>query len=248
MSLKTELRSQGDFLFKHRSYLPLVIIVLGLGAYIYNVWSKQLIDPNYAEYYKWGCLAVSLIGLFIRMHAIGHAAPNTSGRNTAEGQIADHINSSGWYAICRHPLYVGNFFMWLGLAGLTQEFWFIIAFIFMYWVYYERIMYAEEAFLIDKYGKAYTDWSAKTPAFWPKFSQWRKPDYPFSWAKIIRQEKAGILNLFLVFFIFEALGSYISSQEWLNMSPLWYGLLIGSIVWYLIIKVLQKTTNIFEGR
>ncbi|EJF54955.1 isoprenylcysteine carboxyl methyltransferase (ICMT) family protein [Saprospira grandis DSM 2844] len=248
MSLKTELRTEGDFLFKHRSYLPLVIIVLGLAAYIYNVYNKQLIDPNYAEYYKWGCLAVSLIGLFIRMHAIGHAAPNTSGRNTSEGQIADHINSSGWYAICRHPLYVGNFFMWLGLAGLTQDFWFLTAFIFMYWVYYERIMYAEEAFLIDKYGKAYTDWSAKTPAFWPKFSQWRKPDYPFSWAKIIRQEKAGILNLFLVFFIFEAIGSYISSQELLNMSPLWYSLLIGAIVWYVIIKVLQKTTNIFEGR
>lgn len=248
MSLKTELRTEGDFLFKHRSYLPLVIIVLGLAAYTYNVYNKQLIDPNYAEYYKWGCLAISLIGLFIRMHAIGHAAPNTSGRNTAEGQIADHINSSGWYAICRHPLYVGNFFMWLGLAGLTQDFWFVTAFIFMYWVYYERIMYAEEAFLIDKYGKAYTDWSAKTPAFWPKFSQWRKPDYPFSWAKIIRQEKAGILNLFLVFFIFEAIGSYISSQELLNMSPLWYSLLIGAIVWYVIIKVLQKTTNIFEGR
>ena len=138
--------------------------------------------------------------------------------------------------------------MWLGIAGFTEEPWFLVAFVFIYWVYYERIMFAEEEFLIEKYGKEYTDWSAKTPAFWPKFSQWRKPQYPFSWAKIIRQEKAGILNLLLILFIFELIASYIQTGEPLNMEPYWYYFLIGAIVWYILIKTLQKTTKVFEGR
>ncbi len=248
MSLKQELRSQGDFLFKYRSYLPIIIILVGIGVYVQNVMQNELLTGQTAEFYKLACLGVCLIGQYIRAHAIGHAAANTSGRNTTVGQVADTVNTSGWYSICRHPLYVGNFFMWLGIAGFTQEPWFLVAFVFIYWVYYERIMFAEEIFLIEKYGKEYTNWSAHTPAFWPKFSQWKKPIYPFSWAKIIRQEKSGLLNLFLVLFIFEVIGSYINSGELLDMQPYWYYFFIAAIVWYILIKTLEKTTNLFEGR
>lgn len=248
MSLKKELRQQGDFLFKNRSYLPLVIILIGIGVFVQNVLTGNMLSGQTAEIYKLACLGICLIGQFIRAHAIGHAAANTSGRNTCVGQVADAVNTSGWYSICRHPLYLGNFFMWLGIAGFTQEPWFLIAFVFIYWVYYERIMFAEEAFLIDKYGDEYTNWSAHTPAFWPKFSQWTSPIYPFSWAKIIRQEKSGILNLFLILFVFEAIGSYLKSGELLNMKPYWYIFFLAAVVWYIIIKTLQKTTKIFEGR
>tara|TARA_B100001109_G_scaffold254572_1_gene254605 strand:+ start:10116 stop:10862 length:747 start_codon:yes stop_codon:yes gene_type:complete len=248
MSLQKELRAQGDFLFKYRSYLPVVIILIGIGVYIQNIMDGSLASGKSAEIYKLCCLAVCFIGQYIRAHAIGHAAANTSGRNTSVGQVAEAVNTSGWYSICRHPLYVGNFFMWLGIAGFTQEPWFLVAFVFIYWVYYERIMFAEEAFLIDKYGEEYTNWSAHTPAFWPKFGQWKSPIYPFSWAKIIRQEKSGLLNLFLILFIFEVIRSYMVTGEFLNMEPYWYILFLASVVWYIIIKTLQKTTKIFEGR
>lgn len=243
MTLIKELKSQGDYLFKYRSYLPIIIILLGLGVYVHNELQGDVLMNRQENIYHLLCLAISLFGLFIRIHAVGHAADNTSGRNTVVGQVADTVNSSGLYSICRHPLYVGNFFMWIGIAGFTQEPWFILAFIFIYWVYYERIMFAEEAFLIEKYGAKYTDWAQQTPAFFPRFKRWKKPDHPFRWGKSIRQEKTGILNLFLVIFIFLMIESYVQFGELFKMEFYWIIALAASILWYIIIKILQKTTT-----
>lgn len=244
MALKEDLRKQGDFLFKNRSYLPLIIIVAGL---IVFVQSKQnYVEESWHFYYDLLCVAVGFLGLFIRIIAVGHSADNTSGRNTSSGQIADHINTTGMYSIVRHPLYVGNFFMWLGIAMFTQDFWFLMAFTFLYWVYYERIMFAEEAFLTEKYGKRYTDWADNVPAFVPAFGKWKKAEYQFSWVKVIRQEKTGILNLFLMIFIFKSLGDYLTTGEWFDPNSYWFwGLVIG-IVWYLVIKTIQKSTKLLE--
>lgn len=244
MALKTELRTQGDFLFKYRSYLPIVILIAALLVYLFQDF---YFIENQKTIWELVCLDVAVFGLLIRIITIGFSGDNTSGRNTSEGQIADEVNRTGPYATVRHPLYVGNYFMWLGLALFTQNVWFCVAFTFLYWVYYERIMYAEEMFLIDKYGNDYTDWSAVTPAFIPKLGQWTKPKYKFSWRKVIRQEKAGILNLFLVSFLFVAGREFLDSQTFLNQDQHWLYFLLAAIVWYIIIKAIQKTTKLLES-
>lgn len=244
MALKNELRIQGDFLFKHRSYLPLVILVAALLVYLFQ--SFHFVETE-KTIWELVCLGVALFGLLVRVITIGYSGDNTSGRNTAEGQIADEVNRTGPYATVRHPLYVGNYFMWLGLAMFTQNIWFCVAFTFLYWVYYERIMYAEEMFLIDKYGTDYTDWSAATPAFIPKLGQWTQPKYQFSWRKVIRQEKAGILNLFLVIFLFVAGREYLDAQTFCTTDQHWLYLLFGALAWYIIIKVIQKTTKVLSS-
>lgn len=244
MALKNEFRTQGDFLFKYRSYLPLVILLAALLVYFFQDF--HFIDSN-KTVWELVCLVIALVGLLIRVITIGYSGDNTSGRNTAEGQIADEVNRTGPYATVRHPLYVGNYFMWLGLAMFTQNIWFIVAFTFLYWVYYERIMYAEETFLIDKYGSDYTDWSAVTPAFIPALGQWTKPKYQFSWRKVIRQEKAGILNLFLICFLFVAGREYLGDQTFLTIDRHWFYFLIGALLWYVIVKLIQKTTKVLNS-
>lgn len=238
MPLREEFRAQGDFLFKNRSYLPVLILIPGMIVFV-----KNLDHFNQAFSLKWEliCLGVSLIGLFIRMFAIGYSADNTSGRNTSEGQIADHVNTTGPYSMVRHPLYLGNYFMWLGIASFTRNFWFVVAFTFVYWLYYERIMYAEEEFLRDKYGKRYSDWASGVPAFIPALGKWKKSNLSFSWVKIIRQEKAGILNLFLVIFIFKLLEAYFRHGDFQQVSLVWFYAFIGSLLWYVFIKVFEKT-------
>lgn len=242
MPLKEEMIAQGNFLFKHRSYLPILILIVGLGVYINHIVNKGFdgLDQKYEEYIA---LFVSLLGLMIRIICVGYSHDNTSGRNTSEGQIADDVNQTGIYATVRHPLYLGNFLMWLGIALLTANLWFIIAFVFIYWVYYERIMIAEEEYLRAKFGSVYENWALVTPAFIPSLSKWTKPRLSFSLPKVIRQEKAGILNLFLVFFVFTNspkiyLESYVPNIFWT------YGL-CGALAWYIVIKLLQKTTNVF---
>src|SRR5690606_32104061 len=97
MTLKKELRTQGDFLFKHRSYLPVTIFAAGLAVYIQNVLTSDALPHQLGEVYKFICLAVALLALLIRVHAAGHAAKNTSGRYTTLGQVSDDVNSTGLY-------------------------------------------------------------------------------------------------------------------------------------------------------
>jgi protein-S-isoprenylcysteine O-methyltransferase Ste14 len=60
------------------------------------------------------CVAVSLVGLGIRIATVGHAPGGTSGRRTVGGPSALALNTSGMYSVVRHPLYLGNYFQWLG--------------------------------------------------------------------------------------------------------------------------------------
>ena len=246
MALKHEFKTQGDFLFKNRSWLPILGILPGLYIYVVKAMNGSLPLGFDTVWYEWVCVAVAASGFLVRFIAIGYSSDNTSGRNTSEGQIADSVNKSGFYSMCRHPLYLGNFLIWVGIAALTQDLWFIVAFILAYWLYYERIMYAEETFLIEKYGKEYEDYSMGVNAFWPALGKWTKPVNSYSLVKIIRQEKAGILNLFLVMWIFKQLAHYFIEGEFeLQMNFFTYAL-AASIGWYIIIKLLQKTTKLLK--
>lgn len=243
MPLREEMIRQGNFLFKYRSFLPVLILLLGIYMYIKYVQAHSLNGNHVWELFSFG---ISLLGLVIRIYCIGHAHDNTSGRNTNEGQIADDLNQTGLYSTCRHPLYLGNFFMWLGLAMFTYNLWFIIAFIFLFWVYYERIMFAEEEYLRVKFGTAYTSWADYTPAFIPNLSKWTKPRLRFSWKKVIRQEKAGILNMFLVVWLFKVVAAYVIKGNIDIDNKVWSWGLIAAVVWYVLIKTLQKTTALFS--
>jgi len=180
MALQEELKRQGDFLFKYRSYLPLVLLVWGIIFLLTKEPVTNMEDvPLYSQVLKTTAIYVGLLGLFIRMYTIGFAKKNTSGRNTTEGQVADSLNLLGLYSIIRNPLYVGNYLMWLSIVMFTGSLWFVITFSLVFWIYYERIVYAEEQFLREKFGKDYLEWTEKTAPFLPKHLKFKKPDTKF---------------------------------------------------------------------
>lgn len=232
MALREELKVQGDFLFRYRSYFPLVLLILGLLMLVLGkgaqIWMK---DP---------AIFVSLLGLAIRVYAVAYSGKNTSGRNTNQGQVAEVLNSKGIYSISRNPLYVGNYFMWLGIAMLTCSLWFVGVFTLIFWIYYERIVFAEEAFLREKFGDVYLQWAAVTPIFIPFKLKWQRSDSPFLWRKVLKQEKNGFLALFLVFFLFDLLSGRIENQQWVINKPWLLIMLIVSTLSYIIIKLLKR--------
>lgn len=244
MALIEELEDQGNVLFKYRSYIPLVFLLSGLGVYIYKL--HNLSYPNFGLNYWLICLSVGLLGLWVRIYAVGHTPKNTSGRNTAEGQVADELNQTGIYSIVRHPLYLGNFLMWLAVGMLTADLWYIVAFAFMYWVYYERIMFAEEAFLRRKFGETYLNWAADKPAFIPKLQVPTNPKYPFSIKKILKKEKNGIAALFGLFYLFEVVGEYVKWGSYNFKPTFWFWGFAISTCAYLILKTIKRGTNLLE--
>ncbi|HEV7348747.1 isoprenylcysteine carboxylmethyltransferase family protein [Telluribacter sp.] len=245
MELVKELDKQGNFLFKYRGILPLIILVVGLAVYAYVIWegasTYRLTFQN--NEYEFFCLAVALLGLVIRILTVGFTPRHTSGRNTQQ-QVADTLNTSGMYSTVRHPLYVGNFFMWLGVALLTQHAWFTIAFVLLYWMYYERIMFTEEKFIAGKFGEKFYAWAAQTPAIIPNPARWRNPDLQFNPKKVLRQEKNGFFAVFLLFFVFDTVGEFITYGDVSFRNFHWLVLCIASGVLYLVLKLLKNKTQV----
>ncbi|MBK8854370.1 MAG: DUF1295 domain-containing protein [Saprospiraceae bacterium] len=251
MALVHEMENQGNFLFRYRSYLPLLLFPPAFWVMAYN----QKLHPDWFSTSQVTTLeifaiAICFVGLLIRVLTIGYTPANTSGRNTAQGQVADTINKTGIYSLVRHPLYVGNFFMWLGIAILPGELWFVLTFVLIYWLYYERIMFAEEQFLIRKFGDAYTQWSKSTPAFVPKLSSWKSPTISFSWKKVLKKEKNGLFAIFLIVLIFDIWLNYLTTSTWTSNKPILIYLAIGTAILYFILKFVKSGTKWLdeEGR
>ncbi len=247
MALQEEFEKQGVWLFRYRSFLPLFVLFIGSALYLRTeIYPKTFIleETPYEIYYEMLALLISLIGLVVRIYTVGYSAKNTSGRNTKKGQIADTLNVSGMYSIVRHPLYLGNFLMWLGPAMLTGNFWFIVAFTLFYWVYYERIMYAEEQFLRNKFGNEYLEWAKNVPAFIPNFKNFKKSELSFTWKKVLRKEKNGLFALFLIFFVFDILGEIIENENEYNYFLITACVLTG--LSYIILKYLKKKTTLLN--
>lgn len=243
MALKEELEIQGIWLFKYRGILPIIVLLIGLGIYIQSFFYDDSIMAMDVSFYIYFCLAISLIGQAIRVYTVGHTPENTSGRNTEE-QVADTLNTSGIYSTVRHPLYLGNFFMWLGPAMLTGNMWFIVAFCLFYWVYYERIMFAEEQFLRRKFQHTYENWASMIPAFIPSMDNFKSPNLPFSWKKVIKKEKNGFAAIFIIFTLFDVIGYSLSSSRELDMFLI-ASCVITSIM-YLILKYIKNHTSILN--
>jgi protein-S-isoprenylcysteine O-methyltransferase Ste14 len=241
MALRNEMQLQGNWLFRNRSYLPLIFIALGLSVYLYGEYNEIEESENFiTENFKFICLGICLIGFFIRVHIVGHTPPKTSGRNTKAGQVAQELNTTGLYSFVRHPLYVGNFFMWLGIAMLTENLWFTVAFVLLYTVYYERIMYAEEQFLIAKFSSQYTDWSKIIPAFIPNFKNYKKPKYRFNLKKVIKKEKNGLVAIFVLFWLFEWASDVLENGfTYFEMNGWFYAALLTTVL-YFILKIMKK--------
>ena len=68
------------------------------------------------------------------------------------GRWPSTLNTSGLYSVVRHPLYLGNYLMWLGVALFSRTWWAPVIVSLVFWLYYERIMFAEEEFLRRQFG------------------------------------------------------------------------------------------------
>ncbi|MEA3448561.1 MAG: isoprenylcysteine carboxylmethyltransferase family protein [Bacteroidota bacterium] len=243
MALQEELKQQGDFLFRYRSYFPLILLILGLGVQVYESTLDNNYFPVLENTLETAAIFVGLFGFFIRAFTIGYTPKNTSGRNTKAGQVADTLNTAGLYSLIRNPLYVGNYFMWLSIAMLTGNICMIFVFSLVFWIYYERIVFAEEEFLRRKFGEAYLTWTEEVPPFLPKHFKYSKPAMDFSWKKVLRKEKNGIFALFLVFLVFLSVEAYLENGEYIT-DKTW--IIVGTVVTgvlYFILKFLKKYTN-----
>jgi hypothetical protein len=185
------------------------------------------------------CLAVSLAGLVIRAYTTGHTPRGTSGRNTKR-QRAAALNTGGAYSLVRHPLYLGNFLCWLGVSMFPRTWWVTVIFVLVFWLYTERIMFAEEEFLRRTFGAAYEAWAARTPAFLPGRWRWRPAELPYSGKSVLKRDPSSWLAVSSIFTFMEFAGDVAAEGRW-QLDPFWLILLAASLALFAILTVLKKS-------
>lgn len=242
MALQEELEQQGNWLFKRRSEFPLVLVALML--------LELRLDPPppiaglAAGFWAVLCLGIAFAGELIRAHTVGRVPGGTSARQTrAPG--GGVLNTSGWYSVVRHPLYLGNYLIWAGLALWLRSWEFALIVSLVFWVYYERIMFAEEAYLRRTFGDAYAAWAAATPAFVPRLARWRPADLPFSWRVVVRREHSSCFAIVAIFAA-EVYGRDLIGEgrlEWHPLVAIFFG---AGLLLFLLAVILTRYTDLLE--
>jgi protein-S-isoprenylcysteine O-methyltransferase Ste14 len=133
-------------------------------------------------------VSLALVGLALRGWASGYL---NKGRELAV---------AGPYRMTRNPLYLGSFFMGLGLTVAGGNIWFMALFPLLFFAVYLRVMEKEEEELTQVFGEPYEIYRGRVALFLP-FPCFRSrpagnlpPSGNFRWARIIynREYKAMI--------------------------------------------------------
>ncbi|NJO35291.1 MAG: lipid A phosphate methyltransferase [Rhodospirillales bacterium] len=249
MRIRDRLEREGSFLFRWRSYVPLTLLPLIMMALPEEDRVAAQIGPNLEHAIFYFAILVSFAGLAMRWATIAFVPPGTSGRNTLS-QRADQLNTTGMYSLVRNPLYLGNFIAMLGVLICIKVWWVIAIFALCYWLYIERVIAVEEAYLEQKFGASYRAWTERVPAFIPKFGNWTPPSGAFSLPFLLRREYNGLLAVGGSFFALELiLDVFVRREpfaEWLVEDAGWFALGATTLLIFLLLRFLKTQTRVLN--
>lgn len=223
MLMKDLMCKHGALLFRGRSYLPLLLVPVIVAAVLQPAAFDHWFSRRAELLWELGSLLIAFAGLMVRTLTTGFVPAGTSGRNTTR-QIAESLNTTGFYSATRNPLYFGNFLVALGIALALKVWWLVLIAVIAFALYYERIIFAEEVFLEARFGADYRRWAERTPAFFPDPRLWKTPQQAFSFRTVLRREFHGFYLIVVVFTLIE-LGHDMmegaSFPEWVAKSFAW---------------------------
>lgn len=180
------LDSLGRFLFRARSFLPLPLIYL----VIRQSWDSHVVPGagghEVDEVLNVVGVLTCAFGAGMRFVTVGLAPHGTSSQSRV--MQAPSLTTEGTYSVVRHPLYLGNFFITLGLLLIAHEPWAYVVGL-GYWALSHLLMArAEEQLLITQFGDPFLAWRTQVPAWIPRPSLWKRGAVPFQWKRAIQRE------------------------------------------------------------
>jgi len=179
---------QGWFKFKK------IRLLLAWGSIPVLLLCSHMTDQSF----RWG-IVLMIIGELVRFWALGFV--EKKGRKLA---------MNGPYAFVRNPLYVGNFFLGLGIAVIVWN-WIILAlFLVGFLGIYTGTIRGEEKHLREMFGKPYEDYCANVPSFLPRLTPYAAPEKDgFLWSRIIKHHEyitvAGIFIILMLIHLYDEL-------------------------------------------
>jgi protein-S-isoprenylcysteine O-methyltransferase Ste14 len=149
----------------------------------------------------WPGVLVALAGESLQLWATAHLRKNVQ------------VIRSGPYAWLRNPMYMGRFFVGLGLALLTWRWYVIAPYVVLYCLYAQARVVGEERRLRALFGKEYEDYCLAVRRWLPLPPRQRLSNERWSWDSVLRNHELRVAGC--VVFLLALL------KWWRDFGPLW---------------------------
>jgi len=100
-------------------------------------------------------MTVAAVGIFLRAMASGHVQKN------------EQLATTGPYAYCRNPLYLGSIIIAVGFAIASRDVWVAVGIALLFVLIYVPVMRAEEMFLRERFAE-YHSYARRVPRLLPR--------------------------------------------------------------------------------
>ena len=169
----------GAVLFRNRGWLPVPFFLV------------PLLAPGRQTATTWivGGLLVAL-GEAIRLAGVAAAGTTTRRRSRAVQRLVTY----GAFAWTRNPLYVGNFFAWMGVVVASGVLWFLPIAIVLFAIEYTLIVRFEEGVLESFFGEEYLAYKRRTPRWLARPPAAGTVAGPHDWGEAWRSETSTLLQ------------------------------------------------------
>jgi protein-S-isoprenylcysteine O-methyltransferase Ste14 len=201
------LRRLGGWLFRHRTSIPLPIVLALL-----VIPAPDSLSALSTLLSRLGVLVVAA-GEAFRLWAVHHIGAISRTRSDRLGPLVD----SGPFALVRNPLYLGNILLWIGFALSARLLWLAPIVVILLAFEYHAIVRWEETLLATRLGDAYLDYTNHVPRWIPHLGGAHaravkdSDSLPrlFSWGETLYSER-GTLIAIAVGYALLALKAYLS--------------------------------------
>ena len=223
--MKSSMVAIGNFLFHHRNALFPIIVT---GLFMIAVSPHQLFGSMILEDVKDGlAFLIALSGLAIRCAVVGYSYVKRAG--LSKNIHANELVTFGMFSLCRNPLYLGNMLIYIGVFVMHGDLLVMALGITVYTFIYYCIIFAEEAYLTEKFGDDYRDYCRQVPRWIPRVMHLRAAlgDMHFDRKRVIMTEystAASMMVTLLIVLLYEHLSFPSLDGHYWHMALLVAGL------------------------
>ncbi len=185
----------GQVIFRNRGWIPVPFLAV------------PLLVPGQQARSTWiiGVVMI-LIGELIRLSGVAAAGTVTRRRSRDVQRLVNY----GAFAWCRNPLYVGNWFVWLGFTVISGVLWFLPVATVIFAVEYYYIVRYEEGVLESIFGTEYLDYKRATPRWFPR-PPTSSASGPHEWGEAIWSERSTVLQYIVLGAAFVLKANYVTT-------------------------------------
>jgi protein-S-isoprenylcysteine O-methyltransferase Ste14 len=230
----------GNFFFRWRDKVfPLIVLTL----FVLAVPPNTIFQSEKLEEWKdYIAIFIAFCGLAFRALVIGYAYIKRGGVN--KKVYAENLVTEGMFGVCRNPLYVGNMLIYVGVFLMHGNPMVMVLGITLYAFIYQCIIYAEEAYLLNKFGEGYLAYCADVPRWIPKFSRLREAirNMKFNARRVLIKDYSTAANTIVTLTLVEMYEYLALPHPLSHIGYLYFliGVIVLSVASALTIRVLKK--------